>query len=137
MWGAKCATSSGQELTTVGENMGRKPAKLRAVVRRDGDWYSAQCLEYDIAVQAKTMRGLAEEINRALDAHIILAKQAGREPFDDLEQAPKKFWVLYDQATALVELKDVKPSPRLASPKRMGRRSFASFGFRLSEAHAM
>jgi hypothetical protein len=70
---------------------------IRAVLfEEDGSW-SAQCLDYDIAAQAKTLLDLADEIARVLVVHIAASMQMGREPFAGIKPAPKRFWDLYQR----------------------------------------
>jgi hypothetical protein len=54
----------------------------------------AQCLELDIAAQAKTIRGVQWEFQRVLAAHFATAKTLGMDPFD-LPKAPSHFWDQY------------------------------------------
>ena len=71
-------------------------SQLRAVLFEEGGSWSAQCLEYDIAAQAKTLLDLHDEIARVLAAHIAASVQMGREPFEGIQPAPKRFWDLYN-----------------------------------------
>ena len=66
-------------------------SQLRAVLFEEGGSWSAQCLEYDIAAQAKTLLDLHDEIARVLAAHIAASVQMGREPFEGIQPAPKRF----------------------------------------------
>jgi hypothetical protein len=73
-----------------------KVSQIRAVLFEEGGSWSAQCLEYDIAAQAKSLLDLHDEIARVLAAHIAASVQMGREPFDGIRPAPKRFWDLYN-----------------------------------------
>jgi predicted RNase H-like HicB family nuclease len=77
--------------------------RLSAVVFQEDGWWSAQCLEYDIAAQAKTLPDLHDELERVLAVHVAACLQIGREPFDGLEPAPRKFWDMYESADLKVE----------------------------------
>jgi predicted RNase H-like HicB family nuclease len=55
-------------------------------------WWSAQILEHDIATQAKTLQELLYEVERILVAHIALAAEEGRQPFQGIPRAPEKYW---------------------------------------------
>ncbi len=72
--------------------MTRKTYKVSAVVIRDGEGYIGQCLEYDIAVQAPTVRDVHYELEKALVGRIVIASELGKEPFDKLPAAPQKYW---------------------------------------------
>lgn len=78
-----------------------KKLQIKAVVFKDGDWWIAQCLEHDIAAQAKTPKDLAYEIQRALIGHFIVSKQEGLIPFENLPKAPEKYWQLFANSLQL------------------------------------
>jgi hypothetical protein len=69
---------------------------IRAVLFEEEGAWSAQCLDFDIAAQAKTLAELHEEIVRVLAVHVAASRQLGREPFADVNPAPKRFWDLYE-----------------------------------------
>jgi hypothetical protein len=73
-----------------------------------GKEWAAQCLDYDIAVQAKTFRDLVYELSRVLKGHIIVSKQLGVDPFAGLPMAPKAFWDLADKAKTKI-VRDLMP----------------------------
>jgi hypothetical protein len=68
---------------------------IRAVLFEEGEAWSAQCLDYDIAAQAKTLPELHDELVRVLAVHVAASVQLGREPFAGIGAAPAKFWELY------------------------------------------
>lgn len=80
---------------------------ISAVLFEDGDWWCAQCLEYDISAQAKSLPELRYELDRVLFAHVCASIQEGREPFHGLGRAPKKFWQMYESADLRVEADDL------------------------------
>jgi len=71
-----------------------------------GCW-SAQCLEHDIATQAKTMTALLREVKRVLDAHVVVSEKLGIEPFANLKEAPPVFWKLYYSKTATASVQPI------------------------------
>src|SRR5438094_297263 len=88
-----------------------KPIKVRAVIFKEGDWWVGQYLEYDIAAQAKTVNDLIYELQRTLVAHIVINKKEGREPFANLEQAPKRYWNMFYQG-----IKVLPEEPKFNTP---------------------
>jgi hypothetical protein len=76
---------------------------ISAVLFQEGEWWSAQCLEYDIAAQAKTIPELHREFERVLCTHIAASVDMGRKPFEGLEPAPRIFWKMYQNAKLRVE----------------------------------
>ncbi len=92
---------------------------VSAILFEEGDWWSAQCLEYDIAAQAKTLSDLVYELERVLVSHLCLAEELGRKPFEGLEPAPQRFWDLYEKAHARIETDNVPfrlPHPAALPP---------------------
>lgn len=70
---------------------------------QEGEWWSAQCLEYDIAAQAKSLPELRNELERVLLLHVIQAQEEGKQPFRDMRPAPKKYWDMFAAAKLRVE----------------------------------
>jgi len=87
---------------------------IRAVLFQEGDWWVAQCLDYDIATQAKKMAELYYELERILVGHIVVAQEHGIAPFTGIPRAPKRYWDLFRDA--LVKLEPVKPQALLDVP---------------------
>ena len=77
---------------------GRVESRLRFVVIQEGDWLSAQCLEYDIATQARTLEDLAYELQRMIVGHVATSKKLDKEPFEGLPRAPQKFWDMFERS---------------------------------------
>jgi hypothetical protein len=68
---------------------------IHAVLFKEADWWCAQCLEYDIATQAKSIEALKAELEHALIIHMELAAERGAEPFANLPPAPQRFFDMY------------------------------------------
>lgn len=75
---------------------------IHAVAFRRKSHWVAQCLEYNIATQAKTLDALLYELERILVGHVLVADQEQTEPFVGLQGAPKRFWEMYKRALAPV-----------------------------------
>lgn len=73
-----------------------KRQAFRVVLFKEGKTWSAQCLEFDIASQAKTLRDLAFAIQRAIAGQILVAAQNRMTPFKGLPPAPKRFWKMFE-----------------------------------------
>jgi len=67
----------------------------------EGSLWVAQCLEYDIAAQGKTMKTAVQAILQALREQADRDTEAGRKPFADFEKAPKDFWNQFESAEAI------------------------------------
>jgi predicted RNase H-like HicB family nuclease len=78
-----------------------KQLHIKAVIFKEGDWWVGQCLEHDIAAQAKTPKDLAYEIQRVLMGHIVVSKQEGLVPFANIPKAPDRYWQLFTNSLQL------------------------------------
>ena len=67
---------------------------FRVVIFRGRSQLVAQCLEVDIAAQARTYDELLDRLRRAFEAEIGLSKERNVEPFRLLPPAPKKFFLV-------------------------------------------
>jgi hypothetical protein len=75
-----------------------KTYTIRVLVQQKDGAFIAQCLEYDIAAQAKTLPDLYYEVERLLIGRCVVAKERGSEPFEGLKPAPAHYWQLFDRA---------------------------------------
>lgn len=50
---------------------------MRAIVFQEGKWWVGQCIEKDIAVQAKSFDGVKAEFQRTLEVYKEIANQGG------------------------------------------------------------
>ena len=73
--------------------------KLSAVVFQEADRWVAQCLEYDIATQAKTLQDLYYELERTLVGQIVASVEVGIAPFEKIPPAPQRFWEMFGKAS--------------------------------------
>lgn len=73
----------------------RKKYALRAVVFQEGEWLCAQCLEYDLVAQAKTLPKLCRALQQLVVGHVAVRLHHGQRPFRDLPRAPAKYWAMF------------------------------------------
>lgn len=73
-----------------------KTIRVRAVLFQEAGWWCAQCLEHDIATQARTLTELKAELGKALAIHAELAVERGQEPFAFLPKAPDRYFQMYE-----------------------------------------
>jgi hypothetical protein len=66
----------------------------------EGGWV-AQCLEYDIAAQGKTLKRAMEAFERTVVGQVALDLSKQREPFQGIPQAPSEYWEEFDTAEQL------------------------------------
>jgi len=72
--------------------------RVRVVLFEEEGWKVAQCLEYDIAAQAKTLEDLYYQVERMLVAQVIAAEEFGRQPFQNFPPAPSKYVKMWERA---------------------------------------
>ena|SRR3972149_3170253 len=77
------------------------PPKVSAVIFREGVYWVAQVLEYDLATQAKSLKDLQYELQRTLIGHVVASTEADQVPFERLAPAPKRYWEMFATAYAL------------------------------------
>lgn len=63
---------------------------------KSGDLWVGQCLEYDIAAQAKTLKELSYQLERALVGHLMIARDNGMEGFQNVPKAPARYWQMFE-----------------------------------------
>ena len=68
---------------------------IRAVVFQEGEWLCAQCLEYDLMVQAKNLKQLFRALQKIIVGHIAIRLRYHQQPFHDLPRAPEKYWAMF------------------------------------------
>jgi hypothetical protein len=68
---------------------------VRAVVFQEGEWLCAQCLEYDLVVQAKSLPRLSRALQRLIVSHVAVRLRHKQQPFRDLPRAPEKYWMMF------------------------------------------
>lgn len=74
------------------------PLRIRAVLFEEEGWWVAQCLEYNVATQAKSLEDLRYELERILLGHLVVSAENATEPFQNLPPAPQRFWRMYESA---------------------------------------
>jgi hypothetical protein len=89
---------------------------LSVVTFQEGEWWCAQCLQYDITAQAKTLPDLHYELERVIFSHLCVSAELGREPFEGLQAAPDKFWTMFEKSGIELELKDFPFRPANPTP---------------------
>ena len=72
--------------------------KIKVVLFRDGEWWVAQCLEYDLATQARDYNEVFGKLERLIAGRLAVAAQLNAEPFALLPKAPESYWRMYEKA---------------------------------------
>jgi hypothetical protein len=101
------------------------------LIQEDDGWWSAQCLEYDLAAQANNLTDLLYELEKTLISHIAANEAAGIDPFADIPAAPQTYWEMFNKAKLDVSGDRLPFRAPLLLRHRVSRRSM-----RVAERHA-
>ena len=78
-------------------------SKLSVLLINDGNGYTAQCLQYDIAAQGETIKEAQSAFEYAITAEVGYLSETQRT-LEDLPSAPKHFWDLFEEASLLAPI---------------------------------
>ena len=87
-----------------------KIEKIRVVIFSEDDQWVAQCLEYDICVQA----GDLDDIPGRLSVAVRLEEEAHQGDLSKIGKAPKHFFALWDRSSGTYQPRLVDPGYELA-----------------------
>lgn len=76
--------------------------ELHILFIKDGDNWTAQCLDYDIAAQGPTIRVAIHRFFSSFYAMIAFDKEHGRQPLQGFPRAPSRFWEAWSEAESLI-----------------------------------
>ena len=65
--------------------------------------WAAQCLEYDIAAQGKTIDEAKESFKRTFVGQIMVDVHFGHQPLQGIEKAPEEYWEQFRTAKRLID----------------------------------
>lgn len=82
--------------------------ELNLLIFKEDDWWVAQCLEYDIASQARTLPDVQYEIQRILVGRISIAEKLNIDPFEGLAPAPTGYFEMAEDANRSFKI-EMKP----------------------------
>jgi hypothetical protein len=74
--------------------------RIRTVLFQESGRWVAQCLDVDIAAQAKNEDDLAYELGRIIVSHVVASEHLGVEPFVNLPPAPRRYWDMFFKAAS-------------------------------------
>jgi hypothetical protein len=72
--------------------------------QEDTTWI-AQCLQYDIAAQGKTLDDALNSFEKTFVGQLILDIEQDKNPLENTPQTPKEYWTKFEQAKKLEERK--------------------------------
>jgi hypothetical protein len=74
---------------------------VRVLFLHEGDSYVAQCLEYDIAAQGKTLPEVKLAFERTLVGQMMLDMKQGRKPLEGIGEAPRVYFEKFERAVKI------------------------------------
>lgn len=89
-------------------------SKLNVLFINDGNGYTAQCLQYDIAAQGSSIKEAQCAFEYVITAEVGYLAETDRT-LEELPAAPKYFWDLYEDASVLAPI----PGKPLRVPSRI------------------
>jgi len=81
-----------------GDNGHTAGQELRVLLFKDQGLWIAQCLDYDIAAQAQTLKDVKYEFERLLVGHIVASLDNHLVPFANTPRAPQMYWNMFEEA---------------------------------------
>jgi hypothetical protein len=78
-----------------------QPVRLSVLLYQEGEFWLAQCLEYDVVAQERSIPKVVEALQWTFYAQILFDEREGQPPFSTVEKAPQKFWDLFETAIPL------------------------------------
>ena len=77
--------------------------ELNIVAYQEGNTWVAQCVEHDIYARANSLPKLPRALERAIATNACINAELGREGFDGIPPAPKRFWNMFEQAKMKIQ----------------------------------
>jgi hypothetical protein len=72
---------------------------LRFIVFQDREgWLCAQCVDFDLSAQVRSLKLLPAAIDRLIRGHIAVRERHHLEAFKDLPPAPERFLEMFDRS---------------------------------------
>ncbi|MFH1934290.1 MAG: hypothetical protein ABIN18_22285 [Pseudomonadota bacterium] len=99
----------------------KKKIKVNILIFQEKGWWVAQCIEYDIVAQARTLKDVQNEFQRIFCGRISIAEQLGLKPFEDIPPAPEAYIDIFNDKinTYKVEFKPIDYICNLIPPAFM------------------
>jgi hypothetical protein len=79
---------------------------IRVLLVKGKSSWVAQCLEYDLAAQGKTIRKAKHAFLLTFASQVALDVQHGRRPLEQFSEAPRRYWDEWEESEAIVDRGD-------------------------------
>lgn len=84
---------------------------ISVLLRHEDHGWAAQCLEYDIAAQGKTLTEAKAAMEKAFVGQLVVDLINGTEPLSTVGKAPIEYWQQFQQAERLADRKPLYVPP--------------------------
>lgn len=74
---------------------------LSILLFQNNTTWIAQCLEYDIAAQGKTLDNALDSFERTFVGQLILDIERDKNPLENTPRTPREYWTKFEQARKL------------------------------------
>jgi len=81
---------------------------LRVLFVRDGDLWAAQCIDYDIAAQGRSITEAKTAFEQTIIGQILFDIKRGKQPLTDLRPAPESYREKFEAAEPLADKKPIE-----------------------------
>ena len=87
--------------------------KLSVLLMREGEMWVAQCLEYDLAAQGRTLAEVKDAFGKTFCGQIMVDLHHKLEPLSTFSQAPAAYWEKFKHAERLLDRQQLPTPPRV------------------------
>lgn len=84
---------------------------ISVLLRYEGEGWAAQCLEFDIAAQGKTLADAKAALEKAFVGQVVADLSNGVEPLSTVGKAPIEYWQQFERAEKLADRKPIYVPP--------------------------
>lgn len=88
--------------------MGEHSITLRVLFMRDNDLWAAQCVDYDIAAQGRSITEAKKAFEQTIIGQILFDLKRGKEPLADCRPAPESYREKFAEAEQLADKKPIE-----------------------------
>src|ERR1700677_2172864 len=96
--------------------LGSGRAAIKILLSNEGGVYIAQCIDWDIAAQARSVNDALKAFEQVFWARVMRDVEKGRRPLNNLEPAPRDICGQFESGRALRDVYDINPPASVTVP---------------------
>jgi hypothetical protein len=97
--------SRSHKVLNKGNKMKPQNFEVSVVLCREGEGWAAQCLQYDIAAQGKTIQEAKDSLEKAFVSQVMIDLLHETDALSAIPQAPREYWVMFERGERLTDRK--------------------------------